>query len=97
VAPRVDDERLVRVAPERLDRLRVAVGVLVIGIDLEDVAVRLTFDRLGLLAGQPGVPRRAPAGAVRVGPREADVLADAAAVPVDLDVRRAAERLIVVT
>jgi hypothetical protein len=96
VAPRVDDERLVRVAPERLDRLRVAVGVLVVGVDLEDVAVRLAFDRLGLLAGQPRVPRRAPARAVRVGAGEADVLADAAAVAVDLDRRRAAEGLVVV-
>lgn len=60
----VDDDRLVRVAAQRLDRLRVAVGPAVVRVDLEDVAVVLQEAVLaglvlGLLAGQPGAPRGA--------------------------------------
>ena len=64
-ALRLDDARLVRVAAEGLDRLRVAVGGPVVRVDLEDVAVALAGARLGLLAGQPGVPRRGPTGSCR--------------------------------
>jgi hypothetical protein len=86
----------VRVPAERLVRLRVAVGLLVVGVDLEDVAVALARDLLGLLAGQPRVPRRLAARAVRARAGEADVLADAVALVVDLDRRRPAERRLVV-
>ena len=87
---RVDDDGLVREAAEALDRLRIAVGVLVVRVDLEAVAVRLGADRLGLLTGDPGLPRRAAAGAVVQRAGEAHVLAHALAAMVDLDVRRAA-------
>ena len=91
-ALRLDHARLVRVAAERLDRLGVAVLRLVVRIDLEHVAVRHggRRRRLGLLAGQPGLPRRPAAGAVVERARERDVLAHAVAVLVDLDVGRAA-------
>jgi len=95
---RVDRAGLVGVTAECLDRLRVAVCILVVGIDLEDVTVALAAgeDRLGLLAGQPGLPWRAPARTVVVRAGEADVLADAVSVLVDLDVGRAAASLLVV-
>src|SRR5688500_9191953 len=93
---RVDDDRLVRESPEAPDRLRVVVCVLVVGLDLEAVAVRLAEDRLGLLTGDPGLPRRPPAGAVVVGPGEADVLAHTIAAAVDLDRGRAAAGTLVV-
>lgn len=93
-AGRVDGYRLVRVAAQELQRDRVDVGVPVERVDLEHPAVVLlehaALALLGLLAGQPRVPRGAAAGAVVVGAGEADVLADPVALLVDDDVRRPA-------
>lgn len=95
VAAPVDRHGLVGEPAQRLDRLRVPVGGVVEGVDLEDVAVVLLErtgggELLGLLTGQPGVPGRLAARAVGGGAGDADALGDAVAVPVDLDDRAAA-------
>ncbi len=95
-APGVDDDGLVREAPEGLDRAGVVRVARVVRVDLEDVAVVLADvlggvgQLLGLLAGEPGAPRADPAGAVGPGAGERDDLGDAPAAAVDGDRRRAA-------
>ena len=84
-----------RVAAERPDRGRVAVGGRRVRVDLEDVAVialrtALALPGLGLLAAEPGAPRGDAAGAVRRRAGEADDLAQPGAPRVGLDDRGAA-------
>jgi hypothetical protein len=86
----VDDDSLVGVAAQGLDGLGVEVGLAVVGVDLEDVAVVLgealgTGLVLGLLAGEPGVPGGAAARAVGGGAGDADPLGHVVTVPGDLD------------
>lgn len=91
------------VAAEGLDRARVGRAV---GPDLEDVAVVLLVDALGavlalpllagvvdgLLAGQPGPPRRRAAGAVGGGAGDRDELTEVGAARVGGDHGAAARR-----
>ena len=99
---RVDRSRFVLEPAEGTDGLRVAVGVLVVGVDLEDVAVPPpqsvagSGHLVGLLAGEPGLPGRRGPGAVDEGARQAHVLTDPIAAAIDLDGGRAAEGALVV-
>jgi hypothetical protein len=85
----------VRVAAQRPDRGGVAVGGRDVRVDLEDVAVValravLALPELGLLAAQPGAPRRDAARAVRRRAGESDDLAQPGALRVGLHDRGAA-------
>ena len=80
------DERLVGEAAEALIGLRVAVGRLVVRVDLEDVAVRLAARPSSVSSQVSHVPHGVrPPAQLSCGAGQADVLADRLPSRVDLD------------